>query len=88
MVSYSLRIKKSAQKEIRKLPSDHRSKIVQRINALKHNPLPHSAEKIKGTDNIYRFRQGIYRVIYSIDNHELIVLVIKESHRKESYKHF
>ena len=87
MASYSLRIKKSAQKEIRKLPSDYRSKVVQRIDALKHNPLPRSAEKIKGIDNVYRFRQGIYRIIYSIDNNQLIILVIKVSHRKDSYKH-
>jgi len=86
MASYRLLIKKSAQKEIRKLPSDYRSKIVQRIDTLRDNPLPRSTEKIKGLDDVYRIRQGVYRIIYSINKNELIVLVIKVSHRKDSYK--
>ena len=86
MASYRLLIKKSAKKEIRKLPKGYRSKIVNRINDLKNRPIHDAAEKIKGLDKVYRIRQGVYRIVYSVNKNELVVLVIKISHRKDSYK--
>lgn len=86
MASYRLLIKKSAQKEIRKLPKDYRLKILSSIGKLKNTPLPQATEKLKGLDNVYRIRQGVYRVVYSVNTNELVVFVIKVSHRKDSYR--
>ena len=87
MVSYRVKIKSSAQKEIRKLPSKGlRDKVVDVINSLYANPLPEESKKIKGSNNIYRIRQGTYRIVYQIYKNELLVLVIRVRHRRDVYK--
>ncbi|MCL4358033.1 type II toxin-antitoxin system RelE/ParE family toxin [Patescibacteria group bacterium] len=89
MVSYSVKIKNSAQKEIRKLPSKElRDKIIEIIDDLYINPVPDEAKKIKGSNNIYRIRQGTYRIVYQIYKNELLVIVIRVRHRKDAYKDF
>jgi mRNA interferase RelE/StbE len=87
MVSYKVEIKKSAQKEIRKLPNkDLREKIVNKINELYLDPTPDESKKIKGSDNIYRIRQGVYRIVYRVYKDKLIVMVIRVRHRKNAYQ--
>jgi len=86
MGSYKVEIKKSAQKEIRKLPQSVRMKIIQKINKLYSEPMPVGAEKIKGYDNRYRLRQGDYRILYSIFKDRLVIMIVRVQHRKDVYK--
>ena len=86
MDSYNVKIKSSAQKEIRKLPTDILKKIVATIDDLHTNPLPSDAEKIKGSKSTYRIRIGVYRIVYDVYKKELQILVIRVRHRKNVYK--
>jgi mRNA interferase RelE/StbE len=87
MASYSVKIKKSAQKEIRKLPSKElRCRVITIIDNLYINPVSDEAKKIKGSNNIYRIRQGAYRIVYQIYKNELLIMVIRVRHRKNAYK--
>lgn len=87
MASYKVEIKNSAQKEIRKLPNKElRSRVIGIIEGLYTNPIPEDAKKIKGSNNIYRIRQGVYRVVYQLYKDKLIVVVIRVRHRKDVYK--
>lgn len=72
-------IKNSAQKEIR-------SRVISSIEGLYTNPTPEDSKKIKGSNNIYRIRQGVYRVAYQLYKDKLIVVVIRVRHRKDVYK--
>jgi len=87
MASYKVKIKNSAQQEIRKLPSkDLRDSIVDIIDGLYINPAPDDSKKIKGSNNVYRIRQGAYRIVYQVYKNELLILVISVRHRKDAYK--
>ena len=86
MASYKIEIKKSAQKEIRKLPRNIREKVVGIINRLYDDPVPAEAQKIKGSDNIYRIRQGNYRIVYRLYKNELLIIIIRVRHRKDVYQ--
>ncbi len=87
MASYKVKIKNSAQKEIRKLPSKElRDSIVDIIDGLYINPIPDDSKKIKGSNNVYRIRQGAYRIVYQIYENELLILVIRVRHRKDVYR--
>ena len=86
MVSYKIEIKKSAQKEIRKLSDDIREKIVDIINGLYNNPIPGDAKKIKGSKNIYRIRQGTYRIVYLVYKNKLTIIIVRVRHRKDAYQ--
>lgn len=80
MAKYSVRIKPSAAKELEKVPVEQRRRIARKILLLGDNPRPHGCEKLTG-DDLYRIRQGDYRVVYSIEDDVLIVLVVRVGHR-------
>ncbi len=85
-MEYQIRIKKSAIKELSKLPKPIATKASKVIDQFKTNPYPKGYKKLKGSDNDYRVRIGNYRVLYSIHNDVLIIEVIKIAHRKDVYK--
>ena len=85
MANYKLYIKPSAVKEIESLPKKDRARVVKKIQGLAHDPRPPGCEKLTGEEK-YRVRQGRYRIVYSITDKELIVIVIKVGHRKGIYK--
>lgn len=65
--SYNVLIKKSAERELRKIPKADLQRITQRIKELAAIPRPSGSEKLAGQDS-YRIRQGDYRIVYSIDD--------------------
>ena len=85
MAKYKVLIKPSAVKEIESLPKKDRSRIIQKIKGLAADPRPPGCEKLTGEDK-YRIRQGRYRIVYSITDIELIVIVVKVGHRRDIYK--
>ena len=85
MANYKVVISKSAKKELEKLPKKDLQKIVRAIQRLSENPRPQGCEKLSGY-KYYRIRQGDHRIVYSIQDGELTILVIKIGHRKDIYK--
>ena len=86
MARYRILIKPSAAKEIESIPLKRdRQRIVERISKLADNPWPPGCEKLSG-QNKYRVRQGRYRIVYSMEDQDLVVYVIKVGHRKEVYR--
>jgi len=60
-------------------------KILKRIEGLAENPRPSGCEKLTGQER-YRLRQGRYRIVYSIQDDDLTVWVVKVGHRKDIYR--
>ena len=83
--SYSVAIKKSADRELRALPKEDLRRVVDKIRALAETPRPHGNEKLSGQER-YRIRQGDYRIAYAIDDEARIVEIVKISHRREIYR--
>jgi len=83
---YKVSIKRSAVKEIEAIPQKkERQRIIRRIGQLANDPRPPGSKKLSGHDK-YRIRQGSYRIVYSIADSELIVVVVKVGHRKDVYR--
>ena len=86
MEKYKVSIKRSAVKEIEAIPQKkERQRIIRRIGQLAEDPRPPGSKKLSGNDK-YRVRQGCYRIVYSIEDNELIVVVVKPGHRKDVYR--
>jgi mRNA interferase RelE/StbE len=85
VASYRLLIKPSADKEIEALPKQDRRRIVAKITSLSRDPRPPGCEKLSGHDQ-YRLRQGNYRILYEIQDLNLIVVVVKVGHRRDVYR--
>lgn len=84
MARYELVFNKSIAKDLRAFPNQDVKRILQRIRSLADNPRPPGCEKLSGQER-YRIRQGDYRVIYEIQDHKLIIWVVKVGHRRDVY---
>ena len=85
MASYELVFKRSVTKDLRAFPKADVKRVLQRIRSLADDPRPPGCEKLSGQER-YRVRQGLYRIVYEIDDGILIVLVVKVGHRREVYR--
>ncbi len=87
MASYRLLIKPSAAKELEALPLPlkDRKRVAAKIQRLGSNPRPDGAEKLSGQDK-YHLRQGDYRVLYSIDDTQATVVIVRVGHRRAVYR--
>jgi mRNA interferase RelE/StbE len=85
MAAYKIFFKKSVEKDFNGIPKKDLKKILDRIELLAENPRPPGCEKLTGPQR-YRLRQGRYRILYSIQDDELTVWVVKDGHRKDIYR--
>ncbi len=85
MVEYKIFFKKSVEKDFNVIPKKDLKKILDRIETLAENPRPPGCEKLTGQQR-YRLRQGRYRILYSVQDDELTVWVVKVGHRKHIYR--
>ena len=82
---YQIIIKKTAKKFIDSLPVNERRRVVAAIELL---PNGEDIKKLKGHDKLLRLRVGEYRIIYTVDNGELIVYVIDAGSRGQIYNRY
>lgn len=82
---YSVRIKRSAQKSLARISRTHQDSIIEEIRGLEIEPRPSGCKKLSGRE-AWRIRVGNYRIIYEIQDRELIVVVVLVGHRSEIYK--
>ena len=85
MANYRLTFKKSVTKDFRLIPKDDVRRILKRIEALADDPRPMGCEKLSGQER-FRVRQGVYRIVYEIQDEELVIVVVKVGDRREVYR--
>lgn len=85
MAVYSIFLKDSVRKDLDSIQKNDLQRIMERIGALAENPRPAGCEKLSGQEK-YRIRQGNYRIIYSIQDFQLTVWIVKVGHRREVYR--
>lgn len=84
-MSYAVYLKRSAEKELDRLPTEVYDRIIKQLISLKDNPRPHGIKKLQGREG-YRIRVGDYRILYVIDEKEKKVEIVSVAHRKEVYR--
>lgn len=73
--------------QLAKIPKNIRKLILERMEKLGRDPRPNGVEPLQGSDKgLFRVRQGDYRIVYSIQDQKLLVLVVRVVNRKEVYK--
>ena len=85
MAKYKITFKKSVTKDFKFIPNSDVNKILSCIDSLAENPRANGCVKLSGKEQ-YRIRQGLYRIVYEIQDANLIVVVIKVGHRSSVYK--
>ena len=84
-MTYSVRIKASAAKQLARLDVGTRRLLVEQIDRLAADP--HVGTVLKGEfDGLRRLRVGAYRIVFEVRNRELVVLVVRVGHRSSVYR--
>ncbi len=82
---YSVKLKKSAEKELDSLPEKIHDKIISILLALKHNPSSSGIKKLHGREG-YRIRVGNYRILFTIDKAAKEIEIYSIADRKDVYR--
>jgi len=85
MAEYKIFFKKSVWKDFEAIPNKDLKRILERIESLGENPRLPGCKKLTGQEK-YRLRQRRYRILYSIQDEELSVWIVKVGHRKNVYR--
>ena len=85
MAEFKLFFKKSVWKDFRQIPKKDLKKILNKIECLGNEHRPSGCEKLTDKEK-YRIRHGKYRFVYSVQENELTVWVVKVGHRKDVYR--
>lgn len=85
MARYELRVRPSVAKDLRDIPKADVRRILTCIEALRDDPRAPGCEKLSGAE-LYRVRQGVYRIVYEIHDEWVMVEVIRVGHRGQVYR--
>jgi mRNA interferase RelE/StbE len=85
MAAYKVTFRASVEKDFVLMPKGELKRILKRIRILAEDPRPAGCEKLTGQER-YRIRQGRYRIVYSIQDKDLTIWVVKVGHRQDVYR--
>ena len=86
MSEYRIDVSATAERQLRKLEPEVRARIVDAIKNLASNPRPRGSRKLRGYEDVFRIRTGVFRIIYSIEDDRLLIIILKVGHRREIYR--
>jgi len=84
MARYEIVFKRSVYKDLKPIPKADVKRIIERIDSLAEDPRGPGCEKLSGQER-YRVRQGVYRIVYEIEDNRLTVTIVKIGHRGQVY---
>ena len=85
MAGYEILFRESVYKDLHAIPKTDLKKILSRIERLAEDPRPAGCQKLTNAD-LYRVRQGVYRIVYSIHDRTMVIHVVRVGHRREVYR--
>ena len=83
---YEVLLERTAERDLKQLPSSQFLRIIPQLKTLAHNPRPPGSRKLTGADRDWRVRVGDYRILYEIDDKAKVIRVMRVRHRREAYR--
>jgi len=83
---YGLEFTTSASREFRGFDRQVQRRLATKIDQLCNNPLPSGVKKLQGEVDHFRIRVGDYRIIYRIDGHRVVIVIVQIGHRRDVYR--
>ena len=86
MTAWTIVFDPAARKELNRLPARPKARVVAAVTRLAEDPYASPNVKALRGSKSFRLRVGDYRIVYRLENAQLIVLVLEVADRKESYR--
>jgi mRNA interferase RelE/StbE len=84
-LTYRILVTPKAQRQIKALPASIQQKVRSAVRGLRENPYPPGVKKLESRSDFYRIRVSDYRIVYGIEEQNLVLLVVTVGHRKDVY---
>jgi mRNA interferase RelE/StbE len=84
-VTYRIELRPAAIRALKQIDHQDRDRIRGAIALLGENPRPPGAKALQGRPGL-RVRVGNYRIIYTIQDDVLVIVVVTLGHRSDIYK--
>ena len=84
---YALQFAPAAARWLRKADRETARRIRDVTEELRNDPRPPGAKMLTGSHGVFRIRTGDYRILYEVDDHQVVVLVLDVGHRRDIYLH-
>jgi mRNA interferase RelE/StbE len=84
-MTYRIELRPAALRALKRIDHQDRDRIRGAIALLGEDPRPPGAKALQGRPG-FRVRVGSYRIIYTIDDGMLIVVVMALGHRRDVYE--
>ncbi len=85
-MTYAIEVLPAAERDLRKVHPQMRARIRGAVLKLAADPRPPGARALKDRPGYLRVRVGDYRIIYTIEDDVLRVLVVRVGHRRDVYR--
>jgi mRNA interferase RelE/StbE len=85
-MSYRVGMTETARRQFDKLDASLQRRLREQIVSLAVNPRPPGAIMLHGRREHWRIRVGDWRIIYTIEDDQLLVIVLQLGHRREIYR--
>lgn len=79
-------VERNAEKSMSKLPKNVRARLLSAFDRLAENPRHAGVIKLQGYSELYRVRVGDWRVIFTIRDEQLLVIVVEVESRGRVYR--
>jgi len=83
---YAVELERPAKKELDRLDGKIRARVLRKLAALADDPRPPGATQLVGVNDLWRIRVGDYRVVYAIEDDQLVVIVVRVAGRGKVYR--
>ena len=86
MAPYRVEFSQRAYRQFAKVPREMQRRLAPHIDALAADPRPAHARRLVTDEELYRLRVGTYRIVYAVEDEEVLVLVVRVGHRRDVYR--
>jgi mRNA interferase RelE/StbE len=84
--TFDIRIAPAAARQLKKLDRPVQKKVVECLESLATDPRPKGVEKLSQYPKLWRIRVGEYRIVYTIDDGDSIIIMLLVRHRRDAYR--
>ena len=86
MSEFRIEVSATAEKLLLALEREDQVRVACAIRKLADNPRPRGCRKLRDYSDVYRIRAGVCRILYSVEQDRLLILVLKIGHRRDVYR--
>jgi mRNA interferase RelE/StbE len=82
--AYTVRVAPAAYRRLKKLAPAEQQRVKPLIDGFADDPRPAGCKKLSGHESLYRIRIGDLRVVYQVEDDQVLVLIV--AHRREVHR--